>query len=233
MSSRVDGILSEIQAELRSIIRQLEDLRRPLAQFVLDESRGSEEPRYYVIFDASPRLRIRGLVAQIDEIALPDERILDAVLSLSKSVWQLKDRAKIWASASSAKVDVESEVKKCSSLLLCADLANWKKHGANTRRSGRNPRVELVRFDTSRSGVVEVYYRGDAKQKELIVTNPTAIHFSIDVTDGLGGPFVGEAKEILADAFRFWIDFCDTWQMLRTECPEAEYLQAQFASFRS
>jgi hypothetical protein len=50
------------------------------------------------------------------------------VFELAKSVWQLKDRLKLWVKAQGLAVDVEGHAMANPNLLVCADLANWKKH---------------------------------------------------------------------------------------------------------
>ena len=67
------------------------------------------------------------------EVSLPDERIEDAVFSAAKAIWHLKDRLRKWCKLQRVKDEVEDYAKRCPDLLICADLANWKKHGERLR----------------------------------------------------------------------------------------------------
>ena len=200
----MDRIAFELRAELRSILRQFDDVRRPISQFAPYPDAAPGQPPFCVLFDNAPHRRITGPRTQMKKLQLPDERILDAVLSLAKSVWHLKDRLHQWVRANNLPDDVESHAKGCPAMLMAADLANWKKHGRSQNVSGRRPRLELVEFDTSQSGVVEFFYNGAMKEKELLVTNPEPLKFTVPVLIDGGDAQLGDAVEMLAQAFEHW-----------------------------
>lgn len=68
-----------------------------------------------------------------------------------------------------------------------------------------NPRLvpEIV-FDTSRSGLLEFYYNGATKQRELLVSNPVPIPHRVDVADGTG-TVIGDAATIIRAGFDYWL----------------------------
>jgi hypothetical protein len=202
--SKPQRIMDEIRTELLSIIRRRNDLERPLSSFAEVASKPAGTPRFYVLFDQNPRLVINGLIISTKKLCLPDIRILDEVFAYAKSVWHLKDRLKASVRSQKLKIDVEDVGEQSPDLLVCADLANWKKHGANRNRSGLNPRLEQVEFDTSRSGQLELYYDGATKQKELLVENTEPIPFKVEVlTDG--GKTHGNAIPLIWRGFKRWI----------------------------
>jgi len=200
----IDRLAFELRAELRSILRQFDDLRRPISQFARYPDPAPGQPPFCVLFDNGPHRRINGLRAGIKKLSLPDERILDAVLSLAKSIWHLKDRLHQWVQANNLPEDVESYAKDCPPLLIAADLANWKKHGRSQNVSVQKPRLELVEFDTSQSGIVEFFYDGAMKEKELLVTNPKPLKFKVPVLIDGGDAQLGDAVEVLTQAFEHW-----------------------------
>ena len=51
----------EIRREIRSVLRQRDDLRQPLSKFEQNPNTGSGQPPHYVVFDLRPRRRINGL----------------------------------------------------------------------------------------------------------------------------------------------------------------------------
>ncbi len=226
MAVNTDKVASEIRVELRSIIRQIEDARSPVSQFWLDESPPEGGPRFYVMFDSRPRKPIRGLKCSVLSLKLPDERITDAYFSLAKSIWQLKDRLRLWVKANSLAINIETEANGCKFLQMCADLANWKKHGKNDNRSGMNPIMDLVTFDTSKSGSVEFFYEGNTKYKELIVSNPVSIPYRIDITNGTNGQVIGNALDIMITGFRSWFHVIHSIKVLEGGNPEAEHLRS-------
>ncbi|MBU0719348.1 MAG: hypothetical protein KJ749_13965, partial [Planctomycetes bacterium] len=200
----MDQLAFELRAELRSILRQFDELRRPISQFARCPDPGPGQPPFCVLFDNRPHRRITGMRTQMKKVELPDERIVDAVLSLAKSIWHLKDRLHQWVRAHKLPDDVKSHAEGCPALLIAADLANWKKHGRSENVSGQRPRPGLVEFDTSQSGVVEFFYNGATKEKELLVTNPEPIKFTVPVLTDAGDSQLGDAVEMLAQAFEHW-----------------------------
>ena len=224
MTASIDQLAKEIRAELRSIVRQRDELSKPLDAFgeVVDLPLG--EPRFCVMFDAKPRRKVHGLQARMPTLTLPDERISDQVMEFAKSVWQLKDRLKLWVKAHGLSTDIEGEANKSSDLLVTADLANWKKHGENKNRSGLNPRTTEVRFDTSKNGVVELYYDGASKEKELLVTVPEPIPYWVDVVADGGPNVLGNAVDIISAAFAYWLPLIQTLGILKGTDRETEHL---------
>lgn len=202
--SRRDKLAAEIRSELRSILRQLGDLRQPISRFEPLPHPKEGQPGYYVHFDDRPRRQIKGLRFRSNYVDLPDERISDMFFSAAKAIWHLKDRLHQWCRLTGVQIDVEGFAKQCPELLVCADLANWKKHGRHDNRSGHNPRLGLVKFDTSQSGAIELFHEGATKEKELLVSQPVPLHFSAPVLSGIGDTEIGGAMTILLAAFDYW-----------------------------
>jgi len=226
MAMSANDIAAEIRTELRSILRQRDDLRKPLDWFGEVESRPPDVPRYYVLFDQDPRLVVSGLrLGGSGEISLADERIIDRVFEFAKSVWHLKDRLKLWVDAQGLNFNVEAKAAKCRALLICADLANWKKHGENRNRSEIDPRVETVKFDTSKSGGIELYYDGATKHQELLVANPVPISYRVDVLADGGNTNLGNAVDVIDRGFSDWLPMIMTLGILSADNRESEYLR--------
>jgi hypothetical protein len=225
-----EQIAAEIRAELRSILRQRQDLRRPLDWFGLVESRVEGEPRYYVLFDQNPRLVVKGLrLGGLGKLRVPDERIIDRVFEFAKSVWQFKDRLKLWVKLQGAGPDIEAAAASSQNLLICADLANWKKHGENKNRSGLDPRIDFVTFDTSRNEAVELYADGGSKHQELLVAKDIPIPYRVDV-HGKGGVQLGDASDLIWCAFQDWLPIITSTGVLDGDNRESEYLRQQLFS---
>lgn len=221
-----EQIASEVRAELRSILRQRQDLHQPLQWFGLIESRAEGEPRYYVLFDQNPRLIVKGMrIGGVGKLELCDERIIDRAFEFAKSVWQLKDRLKMWVNAQGAGPNIEEIASKSRHLLICADLANWKKHGANKNRSGLNPRIANVIFDTSRNGAVELYMDGATKHQELLVAKDVPIRFTVEVKGGEEALQLGDATKLIWQAFQDWLPVIEATGVLSDTNPESAYLQ--------
>jgi hypothetical protein len=220
-----EQIAREMRSELRSIIRQFIDLRKPIQDFELDPDRPEAVPRFFVSFDRNRRRKITGLRIGSLTTRLPDERIEDATLSLAKSVWHLKDRLHRWIRATGADADVTAWTKGCRSLLICGDLANRKKHGGNDDNSGLDPRLTLIAFDTSKSGVLEMWYDGATKQHELLVSNPVPIPFRVEMAVK-GDQVWADAVEVIHDGFRHWIPLIQKLGILDESDPESEVLRS-------
>ncbi len=199
-----EQILRGIQVELRSIIRQLKTLYQPVKSFQHVPNSPQGIPQYYVIFDNNPLRKINGLKACIKILKLPDEKIQDEVLRLAESVWQLKDRLNQWARVQRNHINVEKIAQQNKYLLICADLANNKKHGGMDNRSGLGPKLDEVSFDTSKSGMLELFYEGDSKEKVLLVTNPVPISYSVNILTN-NGQSLGDAVGIISKAFIVWL----------------------------
>jgi hypothetical protein len=227
LNSLTVKIAAEIRAELRSIIRQREDLRKPLAWFGKVDSRPEGDPRYYVLFDQNPRLAVSGLrLGGCNHLRFPDERIIDRVLEFAKSVWQLKDRLKLWVKTQGLSTDIEVEANKSQHLLISADLANWKKHGENKNRSGLAPHIETVSFDTSRSGALELYHDGATKHQELLVANNIPIPYRVEVCGNGGALQLGDAVDLIDKGFQEWLPVIQSIGVLSASDNESAYLRS-------
>ena|ERR1700722_14820024 len=226
MGAKSSNIAVGIRIELRSILRQTTDLRRPLTSFGQVDSRPEGQPRYYVMFDNNPRLVISGLrLGGLGQLSLPNERIIDSVYECAKSLWHLKDRLHQWAKATGSAVDIEAEAIKSHQLLVCADLANWKKHGVKQNRSGVSPSIELVTFDTHLSGGVELYTDGATKHQEVLVEKTVAIPYRVEVAGNNGANQLGNAIDIFERAFQDWLPTIRGMGVLAHSDPESEYLR--------
>ena len=202
--SRRDRLAADIRSELRGILRQLDDLRQPLSRFERLPHPKDGQPEYYVHFDDRPRRQITGLRFRSNNVALPDERIGNMFLSAAEALWHLKDRIHQWCKLTCVQSNVEAHAKQSPELLVCADLANWKKHGRHGNRSGKEPRLGLVEFDTSQSGIIELFYEGATKEKELLVSDPTPLPFAASVLSRGQESEIGDAMAILLAALDHW-----------------------------
>ena len=183
--------------------------------------------RHYVVFDLHRRKKIRGLrLGSLNELQLPDERIQDRVLEFAKAVWHLKDRLHQFAKATGQQVDVNGIGHQSANLLVASDPPNKKKHGRHQNGSKLNPHLDLVRFDTSRSGPIELYYDSAMKDKELIVTNPVPIPFTVDILIQDGNSVLGDAREVINHAFHDWLPAIQQLGVLSPADPEAGALRS-------
>jgi hypothetical protein len=225
VATNASVVLDEIRTELRSILRQKEDLHRPLEWFGLDESRPEGDPRYYILFDQNPRLVITGIrLGGLGKLTIPDERIIDRIYDYAKSVWHLKDRLKTWAKIGCSSVNVEAKASKSRNLLICADLANWKKHGdLDKPRSGLEPCIRAVTFDTSQSGGIEQYYDGATKRQEVLVAKNVPIPYHAEVVGTSGS--LGDAVQIIDQAFQDWLPVIQSLGVLTAGDKESDYLR--------
>ncbi|GAG25491.1 unnamed protein product, partial [marine sediment metagenome] len=218
-----------IRAELRSIVRRREALRRPVEMFQPLENMPTNRPCYRVVFDNNPPKNITGLKYKAQITALPDERIQDEILSLAQGVWHLKDRLKQWTRVQNLNINIEDLAKKSISLMVCADLANIKKHGGTDDRSGLFPRLSEVYFDTSKSGLLEIYYAGGMKEKELRLSKPNPISFTVKI---LTKDEKGDDEKVLAEnaidyiweAFEYWLPIIQRLSILKDNDGESRDL---------
>ena len=237
-----ETIAYEIREELRSILRSREDLRQPLSKFEQAGRREEGRPAHYVAFDMNPRRPIRGLRINVKKLSLPDERILDEVHHFAKSVWHLKDRLKQWINSRNLRLRPEQVAEQSKRLKVVADLANKKKHGKLKHpRTDQNPRLGvpvvsadgervpggdgLVSFDTSKSGLLEFWYNGASKEKELMVTNTSPIPFEVEILVGDGTESLGNAVDFIYSAFCEWIPILLECGVLEGEDEESKILK--------
>jgi hypothetical protein len=222
-----EDIKSEIYVELRSIIRQIKQLKRPLSSFTelkLMEQEG--RPKYRVNFDTTPPKKINGLVVKVKQMEIPDEDITDQVFNLAKSIWHLKDRLKLWTQQCQLDYNIEKYANEQKMLLVCADLANYKKHGANKNRSKVNPKINTeVIFNTCSSGAVEFYYNGARKIKELRVSNPSPIYYRVEIFDGKNNIITENGFKYLEQAFVLWKPVFEEIGLLSSDDAEARELR--------
>jgi hypothetical protein len=220
-----DDIANEIRAELRCILRARRDLYTPLERFEpITDSNGTT--RYYVLFDMHGRSRIQGLkLGGLKAFRAPDERIYDRIHEFAKAVWHLKDRLYQYAKATAQQVDVDHIAKLRNDQLVCADLANKKKHGRNENRSKLDPHLGLVSFDTSNNGAIEMYYDGAMKDKELIVAEPVPISYSVDILDQ-DKTVIGDARVIINRGFNGWLPLIRQLGILSADDPETKALRS-------
>lgn len=220
-----DGIANEIRTELRCILRARRDLYSPLERFEpITDSDGTT--RYYVLFDMNRRIRFQGLkLGGLKTYTAPDERIYDRILEFANAVWHLKDRLHQYAKATNQQIDVDHIAKQSNDLLVCADLANKKKHGRNENRSKLDPHLGLVSFDTSNNGAIEMYYDGAMKDKEVIVAKPVPISYSVDILDQ-DDTVIGDARIIINRGFNNWLPLIRQLDVLSADDPETKALRS-------
>lgn len=219
-----DDIAAEFRSKLRSILRARRDLYAPLERFepITDPDGGR---RYYVLFDMNPRKAIRGLkLGGLRQYKLPDEPIHDRVMEFAKAVWHLKDRLHQYAKATNQPTDLEAVADNSTNLLITADLANKKKHGRNENWSKLDPQLDLVGFDFSNSGPIELYYDGAMKEKEVIVTNPVPVPFTVDVRGQDDDVAFGDAREIINNALLDWLPVIQKLDILAADDLETKAL---------
>lgn len=216
-------ICTEILAELRGIHRLRSDLVTPIHAF---QPVGGDGQCFYVAFDTKTRMPFTGLkLGGLKELKLPDERITDTALELAKAIWHLKDRLHSYCRATNVSSDIKAVTDNSTELLICADLANQKKHGAAENRSGLSPRLDLVTFDLSNSGPIEFYYNGALKHKEVIVTHTNPIPFTVDILIKDGSHSLGNAATVFTKAFRDWFPTIKSFGILGADNREAEALK--------
>lgn len=219
-----DEIATRIRSELRSILRVRRDLYTPLQRFEpITDPDG--RTRYYVLFDMNRRKAIQGLkLGGLNQLKLPDEVIHDRVMEFAKAVWHLKDYLNQFAKATKQLVDLKRIADQSPYLLIAADLANKKKHGRNNNRSQLHPHLDLVAFDTSKSGQIEFYYDGSMKEKELIVSNPVPIPFSVDILIHDGNVVLSDARDIINKALLDWLPVIQELGILSDDDSETKAL---------
>jgi hypothetical protein len=200
-----EQIGSEIKTELRNILHNLCELLRPLDRFHTSPERPAGVPRHFVCFDTAPHHEVMGLRMSTPTMRFPVETISDRVALLAASTWHLKDRLNHYAKAKKLAADSDAWANSNRNLQICGDIGNHKKHGHNQNHSGGNPRLvpEIV-FDTSRSGLLEIYYDGATRHRELLVSNAAPIPYRVDVADG-AGTVIGGAATIIRAGFDHWL----------------------------
>lgn len=208
-SRRPARIADEIKTELRCILHDLCELVRPIGHFYASPERPVGVPRHFVCFDRSAHHEVLGLRRTILSLTLPVESITELAALTAASVWHLKDRLNHFAKATGSATDSNAWANANINTQICGDIGNRKKHGHNQNFSGLNPRLaDEVVFDTSKSGVVELYFDGATKHRELLVTNPVPIPFRVQVLDGANA-VLGNVTDIIRVGFDHWLPLID------------------------
>ena len=197
---KVQHLAGEIKGELRSIIRQWDKLHKPL--------RCLEKVNH--LSEGSPHYRIEG--------AQSSEELEELILRFAGSVWQLKDRLKLWIKAKGLKLgeiaangvqtetSIEKTVEKSLNLLLCADLYNTKKHGElNCPKTIYSPILNGVHFDTCKSGTLGIKYDGASHMGDILATNPEPVPYQVEILSGDGKVSFGDAVVVITRGFNYWI----------------------------
>ncbi len=206
----LDQIADEIKLELRSIIRQRNSLLVPIIPSQVINGVPDGQPKYRAVFDRMPLQPITGLKIKATIITLFDEKIIDDVLHYAQSVWHLKDRLNLWVKLKNIGYNIEEAVQNNMNLMICADLANRKKHGRSENRSGFAPKLnEKIEFDTSKNGLIEFYCDWNRMEKELIVSNPTPIPFRAEILKDDNTVFSDNAVIYITQAFLYWLEILE------------------------
>jgi hypothetical protein len=170
------------------------------------------------------------LKIRVKSLSLPDERLQGRYYELAQAIWHLKDRLKKFCRRSMTDFDIEGHAKQCSELLICADLANFKKHGdfkkhgEGRTRSDHNPRLTIIEFDTSKNGIVELHYNGATKEKELWVERAVPIPFRAPIVDSNDKVIFENLFPILVKALNHWKNPIQELGVLDSSNPECEIL---------
>jgi len=207
--SRPAGDVAEkVRAALRSIIRDWNSLHAPLP---VDEI---STP----IPNGAQRFRVRG--------AQSYEELQEQILEFAGRVWQFKDGLIKWLEAQpdlqlgfsdantdstvvgtggkNARQTVEELAKICPPLLLCADLYNSYKHYTDCDRSGYQPYLSGVQFDTSTAGICGIQHDGSRKMGDVTVANPSPVPIRVSILSRNQSVDFGDAVVNIARAFRHW-----------------------------
>ena len=201
MTAWEEKAIENLEREIRSIRRKYYALSRPFSEVQpLDPNAEAQ------------RIRVGG----IGQLVYPHEGILDAISTLAMNVWHVKDYVKDCLPKGKQR-QVENFADGSTELKIVADLANEKKHARLDRpRSKLSPGLGLlddgklmlgvVRFDTSRSGMVEFAYNGRNKSHRIWAEKLTPIPFGTDivVTMRNGTASKGDAVQFIYDAYRQW-----------------------------
>jgi len=204
-----ESIAGEIKTEIRNILHNLCELLRPLNQFYTSPQRPPGVPRHFVCFDRSTHREVMGLRSRMLRLTIPIESMSDRVALTAAAVWHLKDRLNHYAKATDSEADSTAWANSNRNTQLCGDIGNHKKHGHNQNFSGRSPKIaDGVELDVSQSGVIELYYNGATKLRELLVSEPSPIPFRINVVDSTNA-VIGNSTDIIRDGFDHWLPLID------------------------
>lgn len=199
----------KLRIALRSIIRDWNLLSKSL---LIDES--NEDPK-----SGAQRFRIRGADCY--------EELQEKIVEFAGQVWQLKDGLINWLKTQpnleivisiektnlkvvgkggqDAERTIEEAAKINTPLLLCADLFNTHKHYTDCNRSGYQPFLSGVKFDTSKSGVCGIIYDGPRRTGDITVSNPNPVKMRIEILSRNQPVNLGDAVVNVGRAFKYWI----------------------------
>jgi hypothetical protein len=221
-----EHVIQQIREDLRAALRLRDELKRPIRHFALDPARPLGKPRHFVLFDLEAPKNVNGLQVRLKRLGLYDERIIGKTLELAGKVWHLKDKIAKVAKARKLPLNVDDHVNASKALTIVADLSNANKHGENRNRSGLRPHIELVIFDTSQNGKVELFYDGATKEKELLVEKRQPIPFTVELRVNNGAVF-GDAVQIIDDALTDWLPLVEQLKLLWPDNREVRHLREQ------
>jgi len=214
MRVNADEMAAEIRSELRSILRRMDDLRRPMP-VELVEGVPEGEPRYLLRKGAAY------------------ESIQEDVITLAGMVWHLKDRLKRWMAASGLECSptIEEMAAAHKPMLICGDLIDSKKHGGGCNRSGYAPKVDGIGFRPN--GLMAMKYDGALKAGEILVMNPDPIPYTVEIVSGVCNATFGPAIDLICNAFEQWCDLIDKADLLGGGDGESVQLRRLLQRFKN
>ncbi len=222
---RPEAIAAEIRGELREIIRMWEELCSPLPTMPFWHPVDGQ--MYAVMFDMRPpRIARTSLKIGMRTLSLHHERTRTRVLDLAGAVWHLWDRLHQWAKATGNALDVRRYADGRPRLVVCADLANRRKHG-HSDRSRLDPRLGQVAFDTSNSGVSLYAYDGAAKEDTFAVSKPAPISYTVELA--LADTPIPDAVDFIWRAFLEWLPLINELGILAPDEAENRHLRKRLA----
>jgi hypothetical protein len=198
-------IVREIELRILDIRQRADLLNTPISDFV------KYDGKVYVHFrDQTQHRSINGCcLGSGCSLYLPDVGLNGEVLDYAAAIWHLKDWLKKAIAEKSIGVDLEKHVDTSRELCICADLVNFQKHGGYKKkksgsRSGLDPKLSTCHFDLSHNGIVEFYYNGKTREKEITVQYPIPMPWQIDVLSGDEIINLGNVLFVLGRAFIHW-----------------------------
>jgi len=142
---------------------------------------------------------------QITNVKTPAQ-LKDLFANLAVWTWSIKDYFKALAEQQGTDPQaVEEFVNGDPSLPICADLANFLKHGQlNKSRSGRWPTIgeSTYKIDVNPTSVKSILF-GAGGLVTLDVADPQQVEISFKVTFSKG-EILGDGLEILRDGIASW-----------------------------
>ena len=146
--------------------------------------------------------RVRRFLVRIHDTERARRDYEDDLWSFFQNCWHLKDWIKndpgVPSSVSSA---IEGDVKKCESLMICADLANRSKHLDlhDARRDADMPGRHIVAVVNETSGA----------DKPSHTTSAVSWDYRITLRDGSERRAMVVAEQAIAD----WETLIDNWKL--------------------